>query len=303
MNAFEQVKFDRAKLSLDGLYLGDTFGQQFFGDEDAVLERIEQRIVPPAPWRYTDDTQMALSIVRSLEDYRAIDRDSLAEDFADRYERDPNRGYGGSMHDTLKLLGQGKDWYFVSRNAFDGMGSFGNGAAMRVAPIGGFDADNLHAARHEAARSAVVTHAHPEAVAGAIGVAIAAALAWQNKQSGDAHDPNLFLEKVAEFIPESEVKSKVLRASRFTSSTTMAHAVAVLGNGALVSAADTVPLALWCAAKHLNDIKEALWFTVSALGDRDTTCAMVGGIVALSVGHEGMPQAWCASREPHNYDD
>jgi len=37
--------------------------------------------------------------------------------------------------------------------------------------------------------------------------------------------------------------------------------------------------------------------TVSGLGDRDTTCAMVGGIVALSAGAASIPDAWVAARE------
>jgi len=36
---------------------------------------------------------------------------------------------------------------------------------------------------------------------------------------------------------------------------------------------------------------------VSALGDRDTTCAIVGGIVATQVGHAGIPDDFRRSRE------
>ena len=58
------------------------------------------------------------------------------------------------------------------------------------------------------------------------------------------------------------------------------------------------PFALWCAAQHLDSYEEALWLTASGLGDIDTTCAMVGGIVALSTGTECIPRAWRAAREP-----
>jgi hypothetical protein len=37
---------------------------------------------------------------------------------------------------------------------------------------------------------------------------------------------------------------------------------------------------------------------VSALGDRDTTCAIVGGVVSLQVGEAGLPAAWLDAREP-----
>ena len=85
----------------------------------------------------------------------------------------------------------------------------------------------------------------------------------------------------------------------FTPGARLGHlAVAVLGNGTGLSAQDTVPFALWCAAQHLTDYEAdyeaALWLTVSGLGDRDTTCA----IVACAVGAEGIRSAWLQAREP-----
>ena len=60
---------------------------------------------------------------------------------------------------------------------------------------------------------------------------------------------------------------------------------------------DTVPFALWCAARHLNDFAEALWCAISVGGDVDTNCAIVGGIVALAVGRERIPSEWTWYRE------
>lgn len=70
-----------------------------------------------------------------------------------------------------------------------------------------------------------------------------------------------------------------------------------LGNGSLVTAPDTVPLCLWVAARHLDDFKKALSQTISAGGDCDTNAAIVGGIVALSAGREGIPTEWLNARE------
>jgi ADP-ribosylglycohydrolase len=70
------------------------------------------------------------------------------------------------------------------------------------------------------------------------------------------------------------------------------------GNGARVSAEDTVPFVLWSAARNLARFETARWETVSALGDRDTTCAIVGGIVALCCGEVGIPADWLERREP-----
>ncbi len=60
---------------------------------------------------------------------------------------------------------------------------------------------------------------------------------------------------------------------------------------------DTVPFTMWCAARHLHDYEQAMWTTVSGLGDRDTTCAIIGGIVALSP-LATIPATWQAAREP-----
>lgn len=44
--------------------------------------------------------------------------------------------------------------------------------------------------------------------------------------------------------------------------------------------------------------REALWAIVAGLGDRDTTCAIVGSMVVLVAGHEGLPPKWLIRREP-----
>ena len=72
----------------------------------------------------------------------------------------------------------------------------------------------------------------------------------------------------------------------------------MLGNGSKVTAPDTVPFALWSASHMLHDYAESLWTTVSALGDRDTTCAIVGSITILTAPETTVPAAWLAAREP-----
>jgi ADP-ribosylglycohydrolase len=288
---------ERAKLSFEGLYTGDTFGQQFFGLEESILPKIENREEPEGMWHYTDDSAMAVSLLEILEKYGEVRQDTLAQTFARRYMQDPRRGYGGSMHDTLQQIARGGSWKQITTSAFEGMGSYGNGAAMRVSLLGAYFADDLKKAVKQATLSAEVTHAHSEAAAGAIGIAVAAAIAYQWRQQNKAVNTSEFLTEVARWLPESEVKSRVIQAIRFSFSTTITHAISVLGNGVLVSAQDTVPLALWCAARHLDNFPEAMWLTVSALGDRDTTCAMVGGIVACHTGLEGIPKKWLESRE------
>jgi hypothetical protein len=76
----------------------------------------------------------------------------------------------------------------------------------------------------------------------------------------------------------------------------VATVAAVLGCGRRTSAHDTVPFALWAAARHLGNYELAFWTTARAGGDVDTTCAIVGGIVASRPGGEP-PRTWTERTE------
>ena len=137
------------------------------------------------------------------------------------------------------------------------------------------------------------THAHPEGRAGAIAIAVATAVA-QRFDKGT--DPKRLLDEVALRVPPGATREGIEYAAKLGLDVDVRTAVAALGNGSLVLSSDTVPLSLWCAARHLFEFEEAMWTTVSALGDRDTTCAIVGGIVA-STGAV-IPAHFFESREP-----
>jgi ADP-ribosylglycohydrolase len=65
-----------------------------------------------------------------------------------------------------------------------------------------------------------------------------------------------------------------------------------------VTCADTVPLALWIAAHHLDAFARAVRHAIAAGGDADTLAAIVGGIVAARVGADRIPERWRAGVEP-----
>ena len=286
---------DRMYLSLKGLSVGDAFGETFFGDPDIIQRRLANRELAPTPWPYTDDTEMALSIVDVLRTQGRIDPDRLAEGFTQRC--DPRRSYGYGAQLLLAKLQAGEDWRKEAPAMFGGTGSFGNGAAMRIAPLGAYFADDPAAVCENAALAARPTHAHPEGLAGASAVAVAAALAWQAGE-GEKLVPSAFLESIAGHVPESEVQAGILAAAEQPFDIAPSRVAGLLGSGYRVSAQDTVPFALWCAARHLDEYEEALWATAGGLGDVDTTCAMVGGIVALADRKKGIPRAWLEAREP-----
>jgi ADP-ribosylglycohydrolase len=255
-----------------------------------IYETLSQRILPAAPWQWTDDTHMALSIVEVLAEFEEIDQDALAELFAERFSEDPHRGYGAGAEKILTQIAEGEDWRELSPRLF-GSGSYGNGGAMRAAPIGGYFSGQPKRAAKEARRSAKVTHAHPEGQAGAVAVAVAAALAQDSVKSAGSD----FLASVLEYVLDTEVGAG-MRVALTIPANELNVAVERLGTGWQVSAQDTVPFCLWCAAQHLDSYEEALWLAIGGGGDRDTTCAIVGGIVALSAG--GVPKEWLARREP-----
>jgi ADP-ribosylglycohydrolase len=241
---------------------------------------------------------MALSIVETLDEHGRIDCDDLAQRFAKRYHDDPGRGYGGMAHRILTEIGNGVAWQEAAGKAFGGEGSMGNGGAMRVGPVGAYFADDLDAVVENARDSAQVTHAHPDGQAGAVAVAVAAAQAWQARGASAEESASSILQAAIEHTPKGKTREGLVIASRLPPDQPVGSAVEVLGNGSLVLSWDTVPFAVWCAARCLHSFEEALWATVSGLGDRDTTCAMVGSIAALAVGRGGIPEAWVEAREP-----
>jgi ADP-ribosylglycohydrolase len=289
-------RMTRARVALDGLSIGDAFGQQFFSPNvrDMCLSRRE---LPMPRWRYTDDTAMALGIGEVLDQFGRIDQDALAVVFARRFQAEPDRGYGLGARELLAELARGGDWRALSKQMFGGQGSFGNGAAMRVAPVGAYFADELAEVVNAARRSAEITHAHPEGIAGAIAVAVAVARASRCRERGE-DDSRELLVTVRDHTPPSVVRDGIEKAIAIPADEWEHTAAGRLGNGSQVSAADTVPFCLWCAAVHLTDFPAAMWAAVQVGGDIDTNCAIIGGIVASTVGAECVPDAWLRSREP-----
>ncbi|NEW40959.1 ADP-ribosylglycohydrolase family protein [Nocardia cyriacigeorgica] len=276
----------RAVASLHGVAVGDGFGSSFFVPGN--LGGLHTRTLPRAPWFWTDDTEMACSVYAVLDRRGRIDQDALAASFARHHDFD--RGYGAGVNRMLRLIRQENgDWRQLAGAAFDGHGSWGNGGAMRVAPLGAFFAGDLDRVAHEAALSAEVTHTHPEGVAGAIAVAVAAAL--------DLRGADL-LAAVAEYTPPGLVRDGIETAAGLLHLADSRSAAATLGTGREVSAPDTVPLCLWVVAKYPYDFAEALWATALASDDVDTTCAIVGGVLAARLGIEVIPAEWLRSCEP-----
>jgi ADP-ribosylglycohydrolase len=265
------VDRERARASLLGCAVGDALGANL---TDGRL--------PTPPWRWTDDTEMACSVWHVLATAGRIDPDALATSFVRHF--DVGRSYGAGAATMLGAARHGADLRALAARAFGGAGSWGNGAAMRVAPIGAWFAGDPVRAAAEAAVSARVTHTHREGVAGAVATAVAAAL------PGD-------LAALGQHVPPGQVRDGIATAATMRDATA-AEVAAEVGAGGRVSAPDTVPLALWIAARHADDYEQAVWTAAAVAEDVDTVCAMVGAIVAANVGEQGIPARWRESVEP-----
>jgi ADP-ribosylglycohydrolase len=218
----------------------------------------------------------------------------------------------------LGAIRDGASWRDASTALFGG-GSFGNGSAMRIAPLAGYFAeDSYETVAEQAALSAAVTHAHPEGIAGGIAVAVAGAYAWKNRdRRTDETVRRGLIETVLAHTPPGEVREGIERAASLSFDlpaqpavklvdygssvvpfdVSMAQVVKLLGNGSRIVCQDTVPFCVWVAARHLDDYEAALVNTIRAGGDIDTNAAIVGGIVALATGPVGIPEDWLADRE------
>lgn len=282
-------RLERAVAALRGLAVGDALGSQFFVPANYPL--LKRRELPPGPWQWTDDTEMACSVLAVLVAHGRIDQDALATSFAEHHDFD--RGYGPAVNRLLRLIREGGDWRELASALFKGQGSWGNGAAMRIAPLGAWYADDPEQATHQAEISAYPTHQHREAVVGAMAVAAAAALAAD--PAGPPTPANL-LDGVIALVPRSAVGAGLRRARDMLDYSDATTVAAVLGCGRRTTAHDTVPFALWSAARSLGDYEKAFWATAQVGGDMDTTCAIVGGVVS-SAATTAPPADWLEQTE------
>lgn len=299
MKSTAEARMLRAYVALVGLWVGDAYGSFFeaapFGSAQPYLDGRKQLL---REWRYTDDTNMALSIYRLLNQEGAIDQDLLVGEFVLRY--DDRRGYGLGSRKLLSQIRAGAPWREASTALFNG-GSYGNGAGMRIAPLGAYFADDLDQCVRQARLACEVTHAHHEGIAGGIAIAVAAALACRYREQGERPTRAAFISAVLEHVPAGEIFIGLERARDLPLGFDhLKHAVQALTtmNRGWETAQDCIPLVLWIAGEALDNYRLAIEQALLAGGDTDTNAAMVGGIVASFAGEDSVPLAWRSQVEP-----
>jgi ADP-ribosylglycohydrolase len=202
--------------------------------------------------RFTDDTVLTIAVADAI-----LHRESKPISWLENRRnctvygrklkeygyRFPDAGYGELF----------KQW--LNRDSTRGYGSYGNGAAMRVSPVG-FAFQNLNDVVREAKLSAVVTHNHPEAIRGAQAVACAVFLARRGHSKTDI---KTFIE--GKFGYDLSQRLGDIRPIYSFDS----------------SAKGSVPQAI-IAFLESRDFEDATRLAISIGGDSDTIACIAGGI-------------------------
>jgi poly(ADP-ribose) glycohydrolase ARH3 len=239
---------------------------------------------------------MTLALGESIAESCEIDPEGIAKHFS--LSCDLTRGYAIGTIKAVLALRAGVQWYQVGRIVFE-EGSFGNGAAMRVSPVGLFYHHGLDDLQEASIKQANVTHVHPLGQWGAVMQACSVGLAVSQNPKEPFKKEQMVTNlrevlwrgpieyvKALNKIEEMVAQGKKLEAR---------EVVRFLGNG--VEAQFSVPSACYIALTYSSDFCDAIRAAISLGGDTDTIAGMVGAIVGAHVGEKGLPVEWIEQLE------
>ncbi len=278
----------RVRAALLGLALGDAVGAPFEGRRGISRDEVVTRITDDRPLTWTDDTHMAIALGRVLVEHGAdrIDPQVLGDAFAAAYADEPWRGYGAGPPQVFAMARQGGSYVEAAGSLFGGSGSFGNGAAMRVGPVALAASDDVEHAERLARSQALVTHAHAEAIDGAVVVATTSVLGARSGPHGSVVAAVI---EAAARLPPGPVReaTELLLDARDDRDRLLATAARI---GTSVVARGSVPAAIAALLAAPDDLEDTLVTAVQLGGDTDTIAAMAGTMAAARLGPAGLPE-------------
>ena len=284
--------------SLLGAALGDAVGASREGCGLADGPELDRIGGGSGQLRYTDDTHMTIGVAESLVECGGFDGAHMAKRFVKNYCEEPWRGYGPGPPRVFRMLKGGQPWDRAA-SALYGGGSFGNGSAMRVAPVGLFLWDRPVELREVAHLSSLITHSHALGMEGAAVQAKAVALAVAESPGRDL-DAESFATKLLDVASHDEFGAKV---GAFTTLLERADdrpaVVRALGHG--IEAFNSVPTAIFCFLSHPRDFAATVVYAVGLGGDTDTIASMAGAIAGAYLGLDALPAPWLARLENRDY--
>jgi poly(ADP-ribose) glycohydrolase ARH3 len=274
--------------AMAGSAIGDAIGELAFRCPEeqslcALVDRMEELI-------YTDDTAMAIGLAESILQKKGIDPQHLGDIFFRNFYREPWRGYASGPPTIFSMVRTaGVSYAEAARSLFGGVGSLGNGAAMRIVPVGLFfhHSEDLY---QMASASAEVTHAHP---VGKDGAAVQAwAIAQAVRLDSEKEFPlERFTQGLMAFARTPEIRKKMMLLRTLINSNITSKAAAdQLGRSVAVD--ESMPFAIYSFLRHPKSFEDCLFSAILNGGDRDTLGAMVCAISGAYLGIEAIPRSW-----------
>ena len=277
-----------------GSLIGSAIGDSLGAEREGATGFEEVHEIGP---RYTDDTAMMIGVAESLVACKGFDGNHMAERFIRNFEREPWRGYGWGPPRIFTMIRSGRRWdEMLDRELYPG-GSYGNGAAMRVAPVGLYCHDDPEKLREVAYALGKITHSNELALEGAALQGYAIALAVRAGPSGIKKDD--VLKELMELARGKMYQDKLKTMGKLLDrDVKKAEVVKELGNG--IEAINSVPTAIYSFLCN-EDFEHAVVYAVSLGGDADTIAAMSGAVAGACYGIEGIPRKWRKGLENREY--
>lgn len=239
---------------------------------------------------YSDDTQMMIGVAESLAEHGRFDGPDMASRFVENFQ--PWRGYGSGAYKVLTALSRGIPWDEAGAVLFEGQGSFGNGGAMRVAPVGLWAHRDPYVLRHLSENQAKITHTHTLGIGGAALQAAAVAVACR-MEPARSFDAVSFLDQVEQFAPAlPDAYGYALRDIREFLDETPATWDAQERLGSSIEAHESVPAALYAFLRLPYSFESAVTWAIRLGDDTDTVGAMTGAIAGAFHGYSAIPDKW-----------
>jgi poly(ADP-ribose) glycohydrolase ARH3 len=280
-----------------GSALGDAIGELAFFHSNK--EELCSRLTQLKELRYTDDTAMAIGLAESIVRKGRLEQEDLGETLRKNFGTEPWRGYASGPPTVFSMVEKlGIAFTDAAQMLFGGRGSFGNGAAMRVAPVGLFfhNSPDLY---EMAGASAAVTHAHPLGIDGAAVQAKAVARAVK-LDSSESFSQEIFIASLYDFAKTLEMKDKILEVQKLLA-TDASPPVAARQLGHTVAVHESLPFALFSFLRYPASFEECLSCAILHGGDRDTLGAMACAISGAYLGIGAIPESWKVKLENRSY--
>lgn len=274
---------DRYRGVLLGKAAGDALGATVeFMSREAIRQQYgELRDIIGGGWlslpagEFTDDTQMALCIARSIVERQGFDAADISTRFVAWYESNPP-DIGNTTRHALRQLADGVPWEEAGRNTHLEMRprDASNGSVMRCAPVALLDRLDPEANARHSIDSSRITHANPLCVQSCVALNAVIATLLNDPRA----DPVAIAGSVTDNAQIHEALAGISHASADT-----------LDAGGYVLS--TLTSALWAVTNH-HTLEDAVVAAVNLGEDADTTGAVAGALAGARWGAEAIPERW-----------